>query len=384
MIKGMNESGVSRVVVVSAIVGLAALCALLSPQVCARLLENPRPRAVTPRPPLSPDEQSIVDLFKNASPSVVSVNTRGLNYRNTFFGPQTFRVEGGGSGFVWDTDGHIVTNFHVVQSALGRGSRIEVAIADGNIFEAEVVDVVREQDLAVLKIDPAGAALKPIPLGSSEELQVGQRVLAIGNPFGLNQTLTLGNVSALGRVLESPLGVDISNCIQTDAAINPGNSGGPLLDSAGRVIGINTAIRSPSGASAGIGFALPIDIIADLVFDIIHPGVRSRPALGINALESRDALRMFGIRRGVLVKEVMPGSGAEEAGLAPIREEVRGRYRRFVPGDIITAVAGRPVNNLFELRDVLLDYKPGQSVEVTVQRGEEERRLTVRLSGPPA
>lgn len=168
MIKGMNESGVSRVVVVSAIVGLAALCALLSPQVCARLLENPRPRAVTPRPPLSPDEQSIVDLFKNASPSVVSVNTRGLNYRNTFFGPQTFRVEGGGSGFVWDTDGHIVTNFHVVQSALGRGSRIEVAIADGNIFEAEVVDVVREQDLAVLKIDPAGAALKPIPLGSSE------------------------------------------------------------------------------------------------------------------------------------------------------------------------------------------------------------------------
>jgi S1-C subfamily serine protease len=327
------------------------------------------PREVTPAQPLRPEEQHTIALFERAAASVVNVD-RITRVRNRWERRVYEVADGSGSGFFWDDRGHIVTNFHVVAG----GARFRVTLADGTELDAAIVGVSPDDDLAVLKIDPSACALHPLPVGTSADLRVGQSVYAIGNPFGLDQTLTTGVVSALGRTITSLSGVDIQNCIQSDAAINPGNSGGPLLDSSGRLIGVNTAIRSPSGASAGIGFAVPVDTVNETVSQIIAFGFRPRPVLGITLMHPRDA-RYLGVRRGVPVLRVAPGSAAERAGLLGAQAE----GNTLTLGDVIAEISGQPVDTSEDLLRVLRSYRPGQEVELGIVRGEEVRTVRVRL-----
>jgi S1-C subfamily serine protease len=241
-------------------------------------LFDPRaaPRAVNPRGELLSDEKSTITLFRQASPSVVNITAIGVE--RDLFTLNLYQIpQGTGSGFVWDTNGDIITNFHVIQQA----DAAQVTLADQSNWKARIVGVAPDKDIAVLRIDAPANRLRPIPIGTSKDLQVGQSVFAIGNPFGLDQTLTTGVISALNREIESVTRRPIQGVIQSDAAINPGNSGGPLLDSAGRLIGVNTAIYSPSGTSAGIGFAIPVDIVNRIVPELIRSGKVTRPGLGI-------------------------------------------------------------------------------------------------------
>ncbi|RMG48621.1 MAG: PDZ domain-containing protein [Acidobacteria bacterium] len=332
-----------------------------------------RPRPVTPRGELSPDEMATIELFRRASPSVVYITSLALR-RDIF----TLNVQeiprGTGSGFVWDEDGHIVTNFHVVQGSSGA----RVTLADQSTWDAELVGAAPEKDLAVLKIDAPPDRLQPIAIGSSHDLLVGQKVFAIGNPFGLDQSLTTGVISALGREIESAARIPIRGVIQTDAAINPGNSGGPLLDSAGRLIGINTAIYSPSGAYAGVGFAIPVDTVNWVVPELIAKGRIERPTLGVEVIGTREV--GLGEPEGALIVRVVPRSGADRAGL---RGTARDRLGRLRLGDIIVEVGGQPVRSADDLLLALDRRRPGESVPVTVVR--EGRRLTVPVElGPPA
>ncbi|WP_452038999.1 S1C family serine protease [Alteraurantiacibacter palmitatis] len=332
------------------------------------------PRVVTARGDLGADERATIDLFRNARDSVVFISTRQrvANFwtRNVYSVPR-----GSGSGLVWDEAGHIVTNFHVIEGA----SEAQVQLADGRQFSATLVGVSPQHDLAVLKIGGAGfTAPARVPIGTSSDLQVGQNVFAIGNPFGLDWTLTKGIVSALDRSLPNENGPDIRHLIQTDAAINPGNSGGPLLDSAGRLIGINTAIYSPSGASAGIGFAVPVDTVMRVVPQLISEGRYTRPSLGIEGDDDiNDRLKSASGIEGVFVLRVDPGSSAERAGLVAAQRTRRG----VSPGDIVTALNGKPVSRVGDLLARLDDFRVGQSVEITLMRGGEER--TVRLELEP-
>ncbi|WP_420006883.1 S1C family serine protease [Tsuneonella aeria] len=349
---------------------LAASAALLINQ-SAPLAE---PRVVTARGDLGADERSTIDLFRNARDSVVFISTRqrvaDFWTRNVYSVPR-----GSGSGLVWDEAGHIVTNFHVIEGA----SEAQIQLADGRQFSATVVGVSPQHDLAVLKIGGAGfTAPARVPIGTSSDLQVGQNVFAIGNPFGLDWTLTKGIVSALDRSLPNENGPDIRHLIQTDAAINPGNSGGPLLDSAGRLIGINTAIYSPSGASAGIGFAVPVDTVMRVVPQLISEGRYTRPSLGVESDDDiNDRLKRASGIEGVFVLRVDPGSSAERAGLVAAQRTRRG----VAPGDIVTALNGKPVSRVGDLLARLDDFRVGQSVELTLMRGGEER--TVRLELEP-
>ncbi len=244
----------------------------------------------------------------SASPSVVYLTSLAL--KRDIFSLNLFEIpHGAGSGFVWDQDGHIITNFHVIQEASGA----RVTLADHSVWDAQLVGTAPDQDLAVLYINAPKHQLKPIAIGTSGDLQVGQKVFAIGNPFGLDQTLTTGIISALGREINAVTGRTISGVIQTDAAINPGNSGGPLLDSAGRLIGVNTAIYSPSGVSTGIGFAVPVDTVNRVVPQLIRHGRIIRPGLGVRIADDATA-RRFGLQ-GVLIIQVEKGSAAETAGL---------------------------------------------------------------------
>jgi S1-C subfamily serine protease len=325
-------------------------------------------RRATSRPALTEREQRTVDLFEQAAPSVVYIRSRSRQPR-TFLRDEV--VEGTGSGFIWDKDGHVVTNFHVVRGA----ESAEIILDDGSAWKAVPVGFAPDRDLAVLRIDAPAELLAPIPLGTSADLSVGQQVLAIGNPFGLDHTLTTGVVSALERTIESVTGVTIYGVIQTDAAINPGNSGGPLLDSAGRLIGVNTAITSPSRASAGIGFAVPVDTVSHFVPQLISAGRITQPTLGIQPLGDRIA-RRFGLR-GVLIGAVFADSGAARAGLEGTSEGRRG----VVLGDVIVAIDGKPVNDLADLRGTLQDYRVGDEVTVTFMRGEQFMETTVVLGG---
>jgi S1-C subfamily serine protease len=267
------------------------------------------PRAVTPRGPLAADELAHVELFRKASPSVVHITSLGV--QRDLFSMNVQQVpRGTGTGFVWDGQGHIVTNFHVIQGANGA----RVTLADQSSFDAQLVGAFPDRDLAVLRIEAPREKLPPIVVGTSRDLLVGQRVYAIGNPFGLDQTLTTGIVSALNREIESFNSRTIRGVIQTDAAINPGNSGGPLLDSAGRLIGVNTQIASPSGASAGIGFAIPVDEVNRIVPRLIKDGRFVRPALGVSA-GSANLQRALGLPKGVVVVQVTPGGPAARAGV---------------------------------------------------------------------
>jgi S1-C subfamily serine protease len=327
-------------------------------------------RPVEPRGPLQPEERTAIGVFEEAKTAVVYITT--LVYRRDFF---TFNVleipQGTGSGFIWDDSGHIVTNFHVIYQA----EDVQVSLSDQSTWKAEVVGRAPDKDLAVLKIEARGDKLQPIRIGTSSDLEVGQSVYAIGNPFGLDQTLTTGVISALGREIESLTRRPIQGVIQTDAAINPGNSGGPLLDSAGRCIGINTAIYSPSGAYAGVGFAVPIDTVNRIVSQLIAFGKVIQPGLGIRYVEDSVA-RQVGIEEGVLVLDIERGGAAAGAGIMPTRYDRQGNV---VLGDIIVAVDGQSVKTTDDLYKILERHNVGDEVRVEVLRGGRKRTLFVRL-----
>lgn len=329
------------------------------------------PRTVDRRSPIPADEQATIELFERSRASVAYITTQARVVdpwtRNMFDIPR-----GTGSGFAWDERGHLVTNFHVIAGAAGA----RVRLSDGRDVAASLVGVSPDHDLAVIKIDVPKPP-PPLPIGSSHDLRVGQRTFAIGNPFGLDWTLTTGIVSALDRSLPARDGQLVEHLIQTDAAINPGNSGGPLLDSAGRLIGVNTAIFSPSGASAGVGFAVPVDTVNRVVPQLIARGKYSRPALGIEVDEDVNRVLMESLgKEGVAVLRVPAGSAAAATGLEGIRTLSDGTIR---PGDVIVAVEGRSVDSVARLLSRLDDYAVGDAIRLKVVRGDKEREVTVRL-----
>jgi S1-C subfamily serine protease len=337
-----------------------------------RMIWRPQaePRPVIARGELAEDEKSTIELFRQASPSVVYITTtravrRGMSF-NLLEIPQ-----GSGSGIIWDRDGHIVTNFHVILNA----DRARVTLSDGTVRDARPVGLAPDNDLAVLRIDVAGVPVQPIPIGKSQDLEVGQKVFAIGNPFGFDHTLTTGVISGLGRQIKAFTGQIINDVIQTDAAINPGNSGGPLLDSAGLLIGVNAAIYSPSGAYSGIGFAVPIDTVNQIVPDLIRYGKVVRPVLGIIAA-NRNIMRQLG-RRGALVLDVVEGSPAAEAGIRPT--VVDPQEETVILGDIIVAIDGKAVESREALIAILRQYKGGDEVVVTVDRNGKKVDIPVKL-----
>ncbi len=330
------------------------------------------PRAVTPRGELAADEQAIIQIFEQASPSVVFISTR-----QRVVSPWTRNVlsvpRGTGSGFVWDDLGHVVTNNHVIENS----SEATVRLNDGRSYSAVLVGTSPVHDLAVLRINVPFNRPPPVPVGTSSDLKVGQKVFAIGNPFGLDYTLTSGIVSALDRSLEAEDGTSIEHLIQTDAAINPGNSGGPLLDSAGRLIGINTAIYSPSGTYAGIGFAVPVDTVNRVVPQLIARGKYIGPSLGISvdADINRALTEQLDIQ-GVLVITVEPGSAAEAAGLRETQLDGRGNV---IPGDVILAIDGERVDSVPALLSKLDNHRIGDRVTLRVWRSGRELDLSVVL-----
>ena len=325
------------------------------------------PRKASLRGDLEADEKKRIALFETASPSVVFITT--LAVQQDLFSMNVMEVpQGSGSGFIWDRAGHVVTNYHVIAGA----DAAHVTLSDHSDWQAQLVGVAPEKDLAVLRIDAPADRLRPLAIGTSEDLRVGQTVLAIGNPFGFDQTLTTGVISAVGRQIESATGQPIRDVIQTDAAINPGNSGGPLLDSAGRVIGVNTAIYTPSGASAGIGFAIPVQAVQWAVPDLIAHGRIRRASLGIEP--APDALlRRAGIE-GSLISRVAPGSGAAKAGLRGTRRLPFGRWQL---GDIIVGIDGEPVRSSGDVFLALEQKQAGDTVEVELLR--DGRRSKVRV-----
>ena len=348
----------------------AAVGAFLLVPGCVQSRTDAAPRAVAPRGALAADELAHIDVFKRASPSVVHITTLGT--QRDLFSINTQQVpRGTGTGFVWDERGHIVTNFHVIQG----GSGARVTLADQSTHKATLVGAFPDRDLAVLKIDVPREKLPPLAIGVSRDLIVGQRVYAIGNPFGLDQTLTTGIVSALNREIESFNQRTIRGVIQTDAAINPGNSGGPLLDSAGRLIGVNAQIASPSGASAGIGFSIPVDEVNRIVPRLIRDGRFVRPAIGITA--GPAALhRALNLPKGVALVQVQPGGPAARAGLIPFR---RGSDGSVVNGDVITAINAVAVADLDEMLAQLEHHNAGDSVMLTFWRDGQTRKQSVVL-----
>jgi S1-C subfamily serine protease len=345
-------------------------------------MSAPLPAPSTPAPPaagLEEDERSTIARFRAASPAVVFITN--LAVRRDFFSMNVTEIpQGSGSGFVWDDGGHVITNFHVVRGA----QALQVTLADQSVYEAKVIGAAPEKDLAVLSIEASGGQrkeltdrLRPLPIGRSADLQVGQKVLAIGNPFGLDQTLTTGVISALGREIDSVAGVPIRDVIQTDAAINPGNSGGPLLDSSGRLIGVNTAIYSPSGAYAGIGFAIPVDTVAWVVPDLIAHGRLVRPTLGVQ-LVAQEQTERLGLE-GALVLGIVPRSGAAVAGLRATQRDERGR---IILGDLIVEIEGQPVRSNSDLLLALEGKRPGDSIRVTIDRDAKRVVVPITLSEP--
>jgi S1-C subfamily serine protease len=359
----------SRWLVLAAVAGVAAAAGFGVPRLVESRTEA-SPRAITPRGPLLADEQAQIDVFRKTSPSVVHITT--LEAQRDFYSLNVQQVpRGTGTGFVWDERGHIVTNFHVIQGA----SAARVTLSDQSTHKAMLVGAFPDRDLAVLRIEVPAAKAPPLPLGTSRDLAVGQKVHAIGNPFGLDQTLTTGIVSALNREIESINQRTIRGVIQTDAAINPGNSGGPLLDSAGRLIGVNTAIYSPSGASAGIGFAIPVDEVNRIVPRLIRDGRFVRPAIGITAGQA-GLNRALNLPAGVVLVQVTTNGPAARAGLQPFRRASGGD---IVGGDVITSVDNEPVKDLDDMLTLLERRAPGDTVTLSVWRNGSTRRQPVTL-----
>ena len=326
------------------------------------------PRAVTARGDLAADELNTIEIFKENSAAVVYVTSTAL--RRGLFSLNAVEIpQGTGSGFVWDNEGRIETNYHVISDA----NRIQVTMADQSEWKAVLVGAAPDKDLAVLQISAPASALSPITIGRSAGLLVGQKVFAIGNPFGLDQTITSGIISALNREINAITGRTIHGVIQTDAAINPGNSGGPLLDSAGRLIGVNTAIFSPSGAYAGIGFAVPVDEVNLVVPELIRNGRLIKPGIGASMADERVARRL-GID-GVLILNLEKGGPAHKAGLKGTTQF----HGEIVLGDVITAIGGVAVQSYDDILDVLEKSKVGEEVIVTVNRDGEMMNIPVRL-----
>ncbi len=318
---------------------------------------------------LSPEEQATIAVFDRATRSVVFIANTGRQRDPWSF--NVFEVpQGSGTGFVWSRQGHIVTNYHVIYGA----DSITVTLADRAEYKAKVVGADPDHDIAVLQIQASESTLQPVTIGNSQPLRVGQKVLAIGNPFGLDHTLTTGVVSALGRTIKSMSNRTIEGVIQTDAAINPGNSGGPLLDSGGRLIGVNTQIVSPSGAFAGIGFAVPVDTVNRIVPELIKHGKLIRPGLGISLVPDAIA-RRWGIT-GVIIGKVGRGSAAERIGLHGARETTGGRIEL---GDIIVAVDGKPVETIDDLMDLMEQHKVGDRVTIEFTRGTRRTQAVATL-----
>jgi S1-C subfamily serine protease len=331
------------------------------------------------------EERRVIEVYRQVAPSVVNITTQVLQ-RSFFF--EVIPAEGAGSGFVLDNDGHILTNYHVIEGA----QRIEVTFSDETALPATVVGADPRNDIAVLLVENAPPGLLvPVELGQSATLQVGQRAIVIGNPFGqFGRTLTTGVVSALERTLQGSDGRQISSVIQTDAAINRGNSGGPLLDSSGRVIGINTAIFSPSGVNAGVGFAVPVDTLKRILPDLLKLGRYRHPWLGIRyAYRITPALAKeldLPVHSGLLLVEVFQNSPLAEQGVQGAQQElILGNQRVYSGGDILTAINGQPVSSFEEL-DTLLEsrYHVGDSVTLTLWRNNQETSITVELAEEPS
>jgi S1-C subfamily serine protease len=333
---------------------------------------EPRPIAMRPDDKLGADEQTTIDVFEKFSRSVVHI-TSLETHRDRMTLDVSEIPQGTGSGFVWDQNGHVITNFHVV----AHGDRASVTLNDGSTYAATIVGRAPDKDLAVLRIDAPSQKLLPLPVGQSGVLKVGQKVLAIGNPFGLDQTLTTGVISGLGREIKSMTQRSIFDVIQTDASINPGNSGGPLLDSSGRLIGINTAIYSPSGANAGIGFAVPVDTINAIVPQLIKDGKLTRPGLGINILSDQIAAQQR--ISGVVVLGVAPGGAAEKAGIRGTRP-TRGGWEL---GDVIVKLGNTDVKSSSDLFRAIDAHKVGDEVELTVEFQGQRRTVKVTLQPIP-
>ena len=326
-------------------------------------------RPIVARGNLAEDEKSTIELYNQSRQGVVNITT--LANRKTGINLNIQQMpEGTGSGFVWDDAGHIVTNFHVIQNA----DAAQITFADQSVFQARLVGYFADKDLAVLKVDAPKGKLKPLPLGRSDDLQVGQKVYAIGNPFGLDQTLTTGIISALGREIDSVNKRPIKNVIQSDAAINPGNSGGPLLDSAGLLIGVNTAIYSTSGVSAGIGFAIPVDEVNRVVPELIKHGKVTKPGLGVTL--APDNMSRQWVPEGVVVLDVLPEGAAAKVG---IRGSSRKKTGNIVLGDIIKSVDGKQIKVLKDLYLVLDQKKVGDVVKVLILREEVEMGFDITL-----
>jgi 2-alkenal reductase len=323
-----------------------------------------QPREIVPRGDLADYENSTINIFNAAALSVVYIFTE--NAESGFFGRREMR-QGTGSGFLWDDYGHIVTNFHVIQGA----QSIQVRLDTGEAIRATAVGGSPDHDLAVIRLRSTPESIRPIPVGTSSDLAVGQAVFAIGNPFGLARTLTTGVISALDRRLPTAGGREVLGVIQTDAAINPGNSGGPLIDSAGRLIGVNTAIISESGSFAGIGFAVPVDVVNRVVPKLITDGKVPRPGIGIIVLDEEVAAGLGVV--GVVIDRVVPGSEGERVGLQGID------YRNRILGDIIVAVGNQEVKNIDEFIRVLDNYAIGQSIVLDVRRGDQIRTVDVKV-----
>jgi 2-alkenal reductase len=367
----------NRLTSIALVVALVLLGAFVAePYVARWLYTHEEPRAVTARGDLAASERATIEIFERASPSVVHVFARPdprrlLDPFDNGSGGEP-RGEGGGvqsgTGFLWDEGGHVVTNNHVIAGA----TPVIVRFASGEVLPAEIVGTAPNYDLAVLRLGRMREPPPPVAIGTSADLKVGQATFAIGNPFGLDQTLTTGVISALQRRLPTSEGREIADVIQTDAAINPGNSGGPLLDSAGRLIGVNTAIFSPSGAYAGIGFAIPVDVVNRVVPQLIRDGRVPTPGIGIIAGEEAAAARL-GIE-GVVVVRTIPGSPAERAGLRGIDP------RTGMLGDVITGVNGKEVSRLSDLTAALEKARIGQPVELTVERAGRTTAIQVEVA----
>ena len=359
----MQNSLRSIILVVVAVLGAVWL---LQPYVRPLFYAATEPRPIAARGDLAAFEQTAISLFERVSPSVVQVVVqRGGRLWADNEGQEQGQA-GAGTGFVWDDAGNIVTNAHVVDA----GDRVMIRTAKGDVMAATVVGRAPNYDLAVVRI--TGRTLPPpVSIGSSADLKVGQAVFAIGNPFGLDQSLTMGIISALKRRMPTAGGREVADVIQTDAAINPGNSGGPLLDSAGRLIGVNTAILSPSGTNAGVGFAIPVDIVNRVVPELIRTGRVPTPGIGIVAASESVATRLGA--EGVVIVNVSPGSPAERAGLRGI-DRASGAV-----GDVIVAASGKPVRKLSDLTDVLERIKPGETVDLEVARGAGRRSVSIEV-----
>ena len=336
------------------------------------LNDSAAPREITPRGELGSDERATIDLFERSRNSVVFISTKQAVVdfwsRNVMSVPR-----GTGSGFIWDDAGHIVTNFHVIEGA----SEASIKLVDGRSFRASLVGVSPEHDIAVLKIGIGFKGPRPIPIGTSGDLRVGQKVYAIGNPFGLDWTLTSGIVSAQNRSITEDDGRLLEHLIQTDAAINPGNSGGPLLDSSGRLIGMNTAIYSPRGAAAGIGFAVPVDMVNRVVPSLVRDGHYESPSIGISVDERlNERLEAVTGIEGAFVLRVSQGSSGADAGLQGAKISREGE---FIGGDIIVSVNGKKIESVSRLLATLDDYQIGNTVRLGVQRGNKLIEIAVRL-----